>query len=346
MKRHYDFVYLTNTPSFYKLNLCDEIAREASVLLVFYGYGAEAVNTELRGEGKFRFDYVFLNEEDSNKRNKLAVFFRLLRLMSVIHAKQILFSGWLAPEYNLFSFLSPRKRNVIVCESSVWDISLTGIKGALKKAVISRMADALPSGEPHKQFFTSIGFKGKTNITGSVGIFRKGTRRATIPNAPLRFIYVGRLIDVKNVSLLIDVFNRNGKLLTIVGKGNLEDRLKAMAQPNITFTGFINNEQLGEVYQRHDVFILPSKYEPWGLVVEEAIYWGLPVIVSDKVGSSIDIVQNLGTGRIFKSGDPDALAEAVNAIEKDYQHYKDAVDAVDWKERDRRQVNAYLDLLS
>lgn len=47
MKKMYDFVYLTNTPSFYKLNLCNEIARTNSLLLVLYGYGSEAVNTIL-----------------------------------------------------------------------------------------------------------------------------------------------------------------------------------------------------------------------------------------------------------------------------------------------------------
>ena len=45
MKSHYDIVYLTNTPSFYKINLCNEVAKQKSLLLVFYGYGDEAVNT-------------------------------------------------------------------------------------------------------------------------------------------------------------------------------------------------------------------------------------------------------------------------------------------------------------
>ena len=54
MNKQYDFIYLTNTPSFYKVRLCEELAKKHSVLLVLYGYGAEAVNTRLSGnEGGF-----------------------------------------------------------------------------------------------------------------------------------------------------------------------------------------------------------------------------------------------------------------------------------------------------
>ena len=66
MKKEYDIIYLTNTPSFYKINLCNEIAESASVLLVFYGYGSEAVNKMLKSEDSYKFDYVFLFEGDAS----------------------------------------------------------------------------------------------------------------------------------------------------------------------------------------------------------------------------------------------------------------------------------------
>ena len=77
MNKQYDFIYLTNTPSFYKARLCEELAKKHSVLLVLYGYGAEAVNTRLSGNEN-GFDYFFLHEGDAGKRNKALVLFRLL----------------------------------------------------------------------------------------------------------------------------------------------------------------------------------------------------------------------------------------------------------------------------
>lgn len=344
-KRYYDFVYLTNTPSFYKLNLCDKIAKRHSLLLVLYGYGAEAVNKELDGVRKWNFDFHFIHEGDSNLRNKVKTFVNLCELMRRIEYKRILYAGWLAPEYNLFSFLSPEKKNVLICESSIWDISLDGIAGWVKRRIIGRMGAALPSGKPHADFFGSLGFKGKVEMTGSVGIFNKGERKKMERNKRLKFLYVGRLVDVKNIGLLVEEFNRNGKELTIVGAGILEKSLKERANSNITFSGFIANEKLGEVYQAHDVFILPSKSETWGLVVEEAIYWGLPVIVSDRVGSSVDMVKDLGTGCVFHSNDRNSLQTCIESMERDYMVYKTAVDKVDFNERDRKQVEAYVKML-
>lgn len=345
MKKRYDFVYLTNTPSFYKLNLCNEIAKEHNLLLVLYGYGKEAVNTELTGSENFNFDYYFLNNGNSNNRNKTKTFIRLLRLMRSIQYKKIIFAGWFALEYNLFALLSSKKRNIMVCESSILDVSIKGMSGWMKKLIINRMSAVLPSGLPHAQFFDAIGFRGVKHITGSVGIFNKPLRKEKIIHRPLRYVYVGRLVAVKNVDLLIEEFNRNGKPLTIVGSGRLENDLKSKANDNISFRGFVANEQLGEVYQSHDVFVLPSYYEPWGLVVEEALYWGLPVVVSDHVGSHIDMVRNLGTGCIFRSKDSNSLHEAINKIEANYDKYYANVQRIDWQQRDREQIQAYTTLL-
>lgn len=346
MGKKYDFVYLTNTPSFYKLNLCNEIACTNSLLLVLYGYGSEAVNTVLENNKNLNFDYYFINQGDSNTRNKWYTFFQLMKLMLSIRYKKVIYAGWMASEYNLYSFFSPQYKNVMVCESSIFESSLNGIKGWIKRRIIGRMSCVLPSGKPHAELFRQIGYKGTVHLTGSVGIFHKGEREERItPNHPLRYIYVGRLIDVKNVALLIEEFNRNGKPLTIVGQGILEAELKKQAKANITFTGFIDNNKLGDVYQAHDVFILPSKSEPWGLVVEEALYWGLPVIVSDKVGSSIDMVKDLHTGCIFQSENIDSLHEAILSLEADYATFKDAVWRIDWNERDKNQIRAYTSLI-
>ena len=345
MRKEYDFVYLTNTPSFYKLNLCNEIAQTHSLLLVLYGYGSEAVNKVLETSSDFSFDYYFLKTGDSNKRNCLYVFMRLLKLMRNIRCNKVLYAGWLAPEYNLYAFFSPKHRNVMVCESSILDVSMTGFSGWVKRRIINRMYAVLPSGKPHAQLFDKIGFKGEKHITGSVGIFYKPERKQKEIHTPLRYLYVGRLVSVKNVELLIDEFNRNGKPLTIVGSGILKTKLKGRAKSNISFIGFVENEKLGEVYQAHDVFILPSYSETWGLVVEEALYWGLPVIVSNRVGSSVDMVQELGTGCIFESRNIDSLHIAIEMLEQHFNEYQRNVWKIDWKERDKRQIQAYISLI-
>lgn len=346
MKKHYDCVFLTNTPSFYKINLCNQIALTHSVLLVLYGYGSEAVNVHLDHSRNFRFDYVFLHKGNASKRNKITTFFKLCCLMRQLHYKKVFYSGWFIPEYNLMSFFTPVEKNCIICESSIIESHFSGLKGWIKKSIINRMGTALPSGEPHRKIFDLIGYKGKIVLTGGVGIFNKQMRQLSLrpSQQEQRYLYVGRLIDCKNLHLLINTFNRLGKQLTIVGAGEQENELKAMSKENITFLGFIENDKLKEIYQTHDVFILPSKSEAWGLVVEEAIYWGLPVIVSDRVGSHHDMVKKLKTGCVFHFDDTEDLEAAIKEMEKHYDVYRQNVLDVDFNRRDLLQVNAYTQL--
>lgn len=356
MKKNYDIVYLTNTPSFYKLNLCEALSRRGiRLLIVFNGYGSEAVNSRLDQDSDWSFDWRFLFEGDYWQRPKLTIYKRLLQLMSSIEARKVIFSGWMSAEYNLYSFFSHRKKNVMICESSKFEVDVTGFKGWIKRRLINRMSAALPSGTPHKELLEYMGFKGPQFITGSVGIINTDHTEDKLPvkqrihrviiNGP-KFLYVGRLTAVKNLEILIECFNRNGLPLTIAGSGELENDLKSRANPNITFLGFIENKNLGEIYKQHDVFILPSYSETWGLVVEEAMSRGVPVIVSDVVGSGPDMAVATGAGLTFKHNSVSSLQNAIEQMQSNYNKFVEATAAIDFDARRESQINAYIKALN
>ena len=85
----------------------------------------------------------------------------------------------------------------------------------------------------------------------------------------------------------------------------------------VRFCGFLNQTELPKAYVAADAFVLPSSYEPWGLVVNEAMCFGLPVIVSDRVGAAPDLVHKGSNGYIYPSGDVDALAASLAAVVRD-----------------------------
>ncbi|MCM1177488.1 MAG: glycosyltransferase family 4 protein [Ruminococcus flavefaciens] len=340
LKKQYDIVYLSNTPSFYKINLCKEIAKRHSLLLVLQGKTSQAVNGK---EENLNFDTLYLYDGDMDERSRFRTFWRLVKLMGKIECKKILYSGWMAMEYNVFTFFSPKSKNVMVCESSCYESKFQGVLGYIKRLIIGRMSAVLPSGAPHAKLFEEIGFDGDVFITGGVGLLNKGIRdkKLHLKKNDYSYLCVARLIPVKNLEFLINAFNKNGKSLTIVGRGPLENELKRRAKDNVKFIGYVDNEKIGEIYTQHDIFILPSKSEVWGLVVDEALYWGLPVIVSDKVGANIDLVKIPKTGVIFDHTSEESLAEALSEVESNYGRYKDAVNKYDFEERDYKQVDAY-----
>jgi glycosyltransferase involved in cell wall biosynthesis len=104
--------------------------------------------------------------------------------------------------------------------------------------------------------------------------------------------------------------------LLIVGDGEKRKHLEQQAggNPDIRFLGFRNQTELPRFFDLCDVFVLPSRHEPWGLVVNEAMNAGRPVVVSDDVGCQEDLVREGETGAVFPVGGVRALAEALERV--------------------------------
>jgi glycosyltransferase involved in cell wall biosynthesis len=102
-------------------------------------------------------------------------------------------------------------------------------------------------------------------------------------------------------------------VLLMVGDGELRPALEKLAQEaapgRVKFLGFQNQTELPALYDLCDVFVLPSRFEPWGLVVNEVMNAGKPVIVSDQVGSGADLVTPGENGDVFRAGDDTDLAD-------------------------------------
>jgi glycosyltransferase involved in cell wall biosynthesis len=140
-------------------------------------------------------------------------------------------------------------------------------------------------------------------------------------------LYVGRLAGEKRVDVLIEALRRLSTKrsdigLVIVGDGAERERLGRLAQgmPNVYFAGFQDQSDLPRYYGVADTFVLPSEYEPWGLVVNEAMASGLPVIATRKVGAARDLIVEGENGYLVPENDPVALASAIDRSCDSEQH--------------------------
>ncbi|MCA9601026.1 MAG: glycosyltransferase, partial [Myxococcales bacterium] len=104
----------------------------------------------------------------------------------------------------------------------------------------------------------------------------------------------------------------------IVGSGPEESALRAKASSLLpgrhTFAGFLNIDAIAEAYVAADVYALASHYEPWGLTVNEAMNFGLPLVLSDRVGAAADLVRPGDTGEVFPAGDAGAFRAALGRV--------------------------------
>lgn len=136
------------------------------------------------------------------------------------------------------------------------------------------------------------------------------------------FCFVGKHVPFKRPMLLVEaaalVLQRGWLVkLLFAGSGVLTDAIRIRAVElgvPVHFTGFLNQTEMWKAYVSADAFVLPSTNgETWGLVTNEAMLFGLPVIVSDQVGCGPDLVREGETGFIF-SGESEGLADSMERM--------------------------------
>jgi glycosyltransferase involved in cell wall biosynthesis len=125
-------------------------------------------------------------------------------------------------------------------------------------------------------------------------------------------LFVGRLVEAKGISHLLDAHASLGPdapPLLVAGEGPLRDVVEAA--PNVRLLGFQDTPRLIELYALASSLVVPSRDEPWGVVVNEALACGTPVIASDAVGAAEDLIRDGIDGRVFEAGDIRALSAAL-----------------------------------
>lgn len=139
-------------------------------------------------------------------------------------------------------------------------------------------------------------------------------------------LFASKLRRQKNCHDLLDAYKNlvsdwaNGPLpyLLIVGDGEeraaLEEQARVNGLDGVHFCGFRNQSELPAFFDLSSVFVLPARHEAWGLVVNEVMNAGKPVIISNDLGCQPDLVTNGVEGYVFPVGDVDALTEALRKI--------------------------------
>lgn len=172
-----------------------------------------------------------------------------------------------------------------------------------------------------------------------------------IPGNSRVILYCGRLSPEKGPAELLDAYRRISSpdtSLIFVGDGKLKQSLQQKAAQynldSVYFFGFKDRKELPKFYAISDVLVLPSHRETWGMVVNEAMCFGLPVIVSDQVGAGLDLVRYGYNGFSFPGGDAEALGSRIQQFmelpgtEKELFGIRSKQLVSEWTDRDLAQI--------
>jgi glycosyltransferase involved in cell wall biosynthesis len=182
-------------------------------------------------------------------------------------------------------------------------------------------------------------------------------RKHGLPEDASIVLYCGRLSSEKASMELLQAYqlvSHPKKALVLVGDGALKTQMQDFVDlhglESVYFMGFQNRNDLGDFYALADILVLPSNKETWGLVVNEALSFSLPVVVSDQVGAGVDLVIPDENGYIFPAGDIPALANQVSKLlslsDQDFERMAQRSYSLikDWSDRDLAlPLSEYLD---
>ena len=226
-----------------------------------------------------------------------------------------------------------RRRSVLMAESTRADHRRVWWKEFPKRQLVRLLYDgAIAGGKPHARYLGELGLRGPIRRAYDVvdnEYYARGTEhaRANLDRRQLGlpadyFLFVGRLSPEKNVAGLIEAFagyRATGGTASLVLCGDGPQRVDLMAQAetagvreHIVFAGLKTAAELLPYYAFARVFVLPSTREPWGLVVNEAMASGLPVLVSTRCGCVEDLVRD--NGFAFDPAAPDALRRCLTML--------------------------------
>ncbi len=150
-----------------------------------------------------------------------------------------------------------------------------------------------------------------------------------VPGQP-RYLFVGRFIERKGIDVLLAAFRRVDRgELWLAGDGPLRSYLEGEAKGDsrIRVLGYANEESLPDLYRQADILVVPSLFEPWGLVVHEGLAHGLPVIATDQVAAADDLIASGVNGYVVPAGSYEALAAAMGSVvDWTPSHWREAAD--------------------
>jgi len=239
------------------------------------------------------------------------------------------YRGWI----RIFAAMTARLRGarvVVRSDSNIRDEAERPRWRRLAKRVYLRLilgdAEVWTIGSANARYWSALGFHRQVLIPYTVPILpRRSQREAELTSNWLNYefvvAYVGRLERAKGLedllaawaSFRVELPGARAARLVICGSGPLKRMVQdfaANSRMDCDYLGSLEHSQLGSVYANCNVVVVPSRAEPWGLVVNEALGYGARVIASDRVGAADDLI-NAGNGRRFQAADIVALTDCL-----------------------------------
>jgi glycosyltransferase involved in cell wall biosynthesis len=307
------FLFLYTEIADYFLACCEELSKHGEVHVIRW-----PVNKEAPFQFQHQTNIKIYNRNDYN-------LVQLKDLAQSINPNVIICSGWIDKDYLKVSKLFFKKIPTVLTCDTHWrgDLKQKIATVLSKFTLLKTFTHAWVPGEQQFTYVNKLGFKPNAiskgfyscNYTKFETIFQNNKLEKN-KNFPHKFLYVGRYYDFKGLSELWQAFIKlqeekpNEWELWCLGTGDL----KPIEHPKIKHFGFVQPNNLDNYLKQTGVFILPSRYEPWGVVVHEFATAGFPLLISDAVGAKQQFLTEGKNGFSFTHSSVNSIKTTLNKI--------------------------------
>lgn len=285
-------------------------------------------------EGQFDFHILPRFLQLRNKKTTTSDYIFNYSFLKYLNNTNIFYSmGYSYPTYLTMALFSKIKgiKTACFCETNITDKKRSLIKSRLKFFLLNCLYDRFfVPGINAEKYLLDLGIsRSKIRMVGNSAPFINNKKILNISNDDNVFniIYVGRLSDEKNIleTLRYLEYVNYTINITIVGSGPLDNDVKFIASQSKHHYILLSNlerEELPDIYIKNDLLLLPSLSETWGLVANEAVSYGLALLLSENVGCSPELIKN--NGFTYKLDSKADFLEKLRLIKENKKKYKES----------------------
>lgn len=267
---------------------------------------------------------------------KLRAIINLFRSFLRFRPRVLFVAGWGHPITVVAIILGRIFGAKVVVMSDTWTSATTGIRFRFKLVVLRLVHRFTPGGKRQRKYLLDLGVSKNqifvSNMTSNTREMRdymetEGQndrqslrKKMNADSDDVVFLFVGRLEAIKGIDYLVSAFTadrlpKNARLV-VVGEGSMRESVIDACHKNnkIEYRGRMEGESLWAQFASADILIVPSRKEPWGLVVNEAMVAHLGVIAHDCCGCIDDLVMDGFNGYVVPTGDSFSLNEALCSL--------------------------------
>jgi len=336
----YKILYLTGIPAPYRIDLFNEMGKESNLTVCFLSATQQDRNVQWQSQKAKNFRSVIFNNTPLNNKK---IDFSMLKYVYFCHAQYevIVFHGYasLAAIFSICFMRLKRLNYGIEVDGGIIPSKENYFKKLLKKFLIKGARFWLSSSKETTDFlvyyganpahiyeypFTSL-FTRDILLKVPDVVQKKSLRRELKITENQVVISVGQFIHRKGYDVLLKAAKNLPKDIGvyIIGDNPPAEYLTLQKDLNLThvhFVGFQSKEELKKWYQAADLFVLPTREDIWGLVINEAMAQGLPIITTDKCIAGLKLVKDGENGYIIPTEDVEALCHAISrTFAQDYR---------------------------